>query len=251
MTPPAEGAGKPAPVSSRTRPAKPALSREWIISATLGIMRRDGLQAATMRRVAQALDTGQSSLYAYVANTTELHAAVLDELMGTLPAPGPGDAGTRVRQLVAGYRDLLLTHPGLARSALALRPSGPNTLRFVDTLLGLLTEAGFSDDRAAWTADLVLLYATAIAAEHAQAPANDLARAGEQAGQALFEAVRTADGDSYPHLSRLSTVVLGGTPGQRWAWALDVLLADVVPTPLSTDLPHSPGADTTTGKERP
>ncbi|MET8850768.1 TetR/AcrR family transcriptional regulator C-terminal domain-containing protein [Amycolatopsis sp. NPDC004625] len=225
--------GKRTPVSSRTRPAKPALSREWIIAATLEIMRRDGLQAATVRRVAQALDTGQSSLYAYVANTTELHAAVLDELMGTLPTPGPGDAGARVRQLVAGYRDLLLAHPGLARSALVLRPSGPNTLRFLDTLLGLLTEAGFGDDRAAWTADLVVLYATALAAEHARPPAGDATGTGDRAGQALFEAVRTADVGTYPHLSRLSAVALGGTPGQRWAWALDVLLADVVPTPLS------------------
>jgi len=37
-----------------------------------------------MRRVAQALDTGPASLYVYVANTAALHAAVLDELIGSL-----------------------------------------------------------------------------------------------------------------------------------------------------------------------
>jgi len=45
-------------------------------------MREEGLERVTMRRLAAALDTGPSSLYVYVRNTAELHAAVLDELLG-------------------------------------------------------------------------------------------------------------------------------------------------------------------------
>jgi len=47
----------------RERPAKPPLSREWIVAETITIMRTEGLEKATMRRVAQALDTGPASLY--------------------------------------------------------------------------------------------------------------------------------------------------------------------------------------------
>src|SRR4051794_41785849 len=76
--------------SRRERPAKPALTREWIVAETIEIMRKEGLEKVTMRRVAQALDTGPASLYVYVANTAELHAAVLDELIGSLDF-GTGD----------------------------------------------------------------------------------------------------------------------------------------------------------------
>ncbi|MFK4274211.1 TetR/AcrR family transcriptional regulator, partial [Streptomyces milbemycinicus] len=66
---------------SRERPAKPALSRRWIVDTAVRIMRAEGLGKVTMRRLAQELDTGPSSLYVYVANTAELHAAVLDSLL--------------------------------------------------------------------------------------------------------------------------------------------------------------------------
>lgn len=219
-----EHVGRVAPVSRRDRPAKPPLSRAWIIAETIDIMRREGLQAATMRRVAQALDTGPSSLYVYIANTTELHAAVLDELMGTLHVPDGGDPSEKARRLLRDYRDLLLAYPGLARSALALRPSGPNTMRFLDALLGLLLHGGMTADRAAWTSDLLMLYVVALAAEHGAAPLNDTACGKEEAGRALVEAVTGADPDEHPHIAGVTADLLGGTPEQRWEWALTVLL---------------------------
>ena len=227
------GGRRPAPLSRRQRPAKPPLSREWIIAETIEIMRREGLQAATMRRVAQALDTGPASLYVYVANTVELHAAVLDELMGQLTVGPSGDWAGKLRGLVQDYRDLLTSHPGLAHSAIALRPSGPNTIAFIDTVLGLLIEGGADPARASWTADLLMLYATAISAEHA----TDARR------HAHVDAVHDADPSTAPHVVEHAEVVRGGTPAQRWAWALDVLIGggSSTPTPL----------DDRRGKEHP
>lgn len=244
------GARRPAPTSRRQRPAKPPLSREWIIAETIEIMRREGLQAATMRRVAQALDTGPASLYVYVANTVELHAAVVDELMGQLSVRPHGDWADRLRGLLQDYRDLLTTHPGLANSAIALRPSGPNTIAFVDTALRLLIEGGMLPARAAWTVDLLLLYATAIAAEHAPAPPDghpDPATtpettpgaSGSPDGRwyALVDAVHDADPAAAPHVAAHAEVLLGGTPAQRWAWALDVLIGGGSTTPTPVDDP--------------
>src|SRR3954454_14940364 len=109
--------------SRRDRPAKPALSRDWIVAETIKIVRAEGLERATMRRVAQALDTGPASLYVYVANTAELHAAVLDELIASTD-PEPGDWLARLESVLAAYAEVLFTYPGLARSALVLRPTG-------------------------------------------------------------------------------------------------------------------------------
>src|SRR6201999_2785881 len=79
------------PRSRRERPAKPALTRPGIVAAAVEIMRTEGLPKVTVRRLAQDLDTGPASLYVYFRNTAELHAAILDELLGTIPAPVAGD----------------------------------------------------------------------------------------------------------------------------------------------------------------
>src|ERR1700722_19173459 len=47
--------------AARTRP----LSKETIVDAALAIVDADGLDAMTMRRVAQHFDTGAASLYAH------------------------------------------------------------------------------------------------------------------------------------------------------------------------------------------
>src|SRR6266571_6551958 len=88
-------------VSRRERPAKPALTREGIVAAAVGVMQAEGLDRVTMRRLAQELDTGPASLYVYVRNTAELHAAVLDELLGTIgPAPAEGSWRERLERVL-------------------------------------------------------------------------------------------------------------------------------------------------------
>ncbi|WP_222843985.1 TetR/AcrR family transcriptional regulator [Cellulosimicrobium sp. CUA-896] len=73
-----------APISRRDRPAKPALSREAIVAAALHVLKRDGAEKLTIRRVADELDTGPASLYVYVKNVTVLHALLIDGLLADL-----------------------------------------------------------------------------------------------------------------------------------------------------------------------
>ena len=219
------------PRSRRDRPAKPPLSRRWIIDETLRIMREEGLERATMRRVARALDTGPASLYAYVSSTAELHAAVVDELVGPIEAPADEHWRPRLVALLTRYRDVLAAHPGLARSALVLRPSGPHLLALFDELIGLLLEGGAGAVSASWGADLLLQTATATAAEHGRSP-NDLDAGRDLAAQqrATEAAVRRSDPSVTPHLAAHADAVVGGTPDQRWTWALDALVNGVLAT---------------------
>src|ERR1700754_3639375 len=72
------------PRSRRDRPAKPALSRDAIVEAGLQIVRKEGIDALTMRRIAQALDTGPASLYVYVANRDELWELLFDAAIASV-----------------------------------------------------------------------------------------------------------------------------------------------------------------------
>jgi AcrR family transcriptional regulator len=222
------------PRSRRERPAKPALSREWIISATIDIMRREGLAKATMRRVAQALDTGPASLYVYIANTAELHAAVLDELLGTLEVRTEGGWAERLEALLGDYRTLLFTYPGLARSAVVIRPTGSHAIVFIDRLLGLLLEGGVEPTRAAWGVDLLILHVTADAAEHSAPAPDEITSPADREAEwdAISRAIAAADPAAAPHVVAHSEAILSGRPEQRAHWALAVLIAGIAGTPV-------------------
>lgn len=225
--------------SRRERPAKPALSRAWIIAETLQIIRTEGLEKATMRRVAQALDTGPASLYVYVTNTAELHSAVLDELLGALAWETTGTWNERVDVLLRSYADVLFAYPGLARSALLIRPTGPNAVRLYDRVLGLLLEGEVAVDRAAWGVDLLLQYVTGNAAEHSTPSPSDIdAPADDEAEMdVLTRALRAADPTTTPHVAAHVDVLLSGEPTQRVTWGIQAIISGIAatPTPVATD----------------
>ncbi|MFE2415793.1 TetR/AcrR family transcriptional regulator [Streptomyces hokutonensis] len=210
------------PRSRRERPAKPALSRAGIVAAAVAVLRAEGLQKVTMRRLAQELDTGPASLYVYVRNTAELHAAVLDELLGTIgPVPAEGSWRERLEQVLTAYTAMLLQHPSLARSALTAWPSGPHYLNLIETLLALLDEGGVPPAQAAWGVDLLLQQATATAAEHS---ADDTAR---DDWDALTEALRTVSDRTHPHIAARSAELLAGAPEARLSWMFQTLITGI------------------------
>ncbi|RSM56298.1 TetR family transcriptional regulator [Amycolatopsis sp. WAC 01376] len=215
--------------SRRERPAKPALTRDGIVAAAVAILREEGLRKVTMRRLAQELDTGAASLYVYVRNTAELHAAILDELLGTIAPPPPeGDWRDRLEQLLTGYISTLLEYPGLALSALVARPSGENYLGLVENLLALLAEGDVPAERRAWGIDILLQHATATAAEHAEEDSPD-------DWDALARAVRDADETTHPQIAAHAADLLTGRPGQRMSWGLRVLITGITHTGLPTE----------------
>jgi AcrR family transcriptional regulator len=218
---------KPAPISRRERPAKPALTRQGIIDVALAIMRDEGLHKVTMRRIAAALDTGPASLYVYVHNTGDLHAQILDALLGPVVAAAPPAGGwrDRLKALLTGYQELLVQHPEIARMAMSTQPSGPNYLALVEAVLALLSEGGVSGQAAAWGLDLLLLYPTASAVEHS-GPAQAERKADELS--ALATSIATADAGRYPQIVRLGGHLTSGDGGARRDWAFDVLLDGIL-----------------------
>jgi AcrR family transcriptional regulator len=217
--------------SRRERPAKPALTRAGIIATAVELMRAEGLERVTMRRLAQELDTGPASLYVYVRNTAELHAAVLDELLGAVdlsPVKAIGDWRERLVRVLTSYTMMLFEHPGLAQSALVARPSGERYLDLLEASLSLLGEGAVPAERAAWALDLLLQFATATAAEHAtRSRAYDAQ--GEQ--DALESALRDASAATHPRIAALGTELLSGPGTDRLNWGFHVLINGTLHTP--------------------
>ncbi|MEU6477494.1 TetR/AcrR family transcriptional regulator [Streptomyces sp. NPDC047017] len=213
------------PRGRRDRPAKPALTREGIVTAAVAVLRAEGLEKVTMRRLAQELDTGPASLYVYVRNTAELHAAVLDELLGTVgPAPSEGGWRERLEEVLTAYTAMLMEHPSLARSALTARPSGPHYLNLIETLLALLDEGGVPAPQAAWGVDLLLQHATATAAEHS---AHGGGAGSREEWDALTRALHGAPAATHPHIAALADSLLSGAPGDRLSWGIRAVIGGI------------------------
>ena len=111
------------PTSRRARPAKAALSRDLIIETALDLLRNEGYEATSMRRVAQALDTGPASLYVYVANRDELLDLMLDRAVSEIEVPEPDPARWReqLKELMQAQARLMTEdYPGLTRLAMSV-----------------------------------------------------------------------------------------------------------------------------------
>ena len=217
------------PRSRRERPAKAALTREGIIDAALTILETEGIGTVTMRRIAAALDTGPASLYVYVRNTEELHAQVLDALLGRADAvPDGGTWRARLHATLTSYAGVLFAYPEIARITAASRPIGPNYYALVESVLELLAEGGVGDREAAWAVDLLLATVTSNAIEHA---APNAVGEGTDALAELATQIAAVPQSTYPRIVRLGDEMLSGTGPERFAWGLDVLINGVLATP--------------------
>lgn len=219
-------------IGRRERPAKPALTREGIVTAAVRLMQAEGLDRVTMRRLAQELDTGAASLYVYLRNTAELHAAMLEQLLGEVdlsPVTAAGDWRDRLIEVLWTYTRILFEQPGLAPSVLVTRPSGPAYLRLADGILALLAAGGMPADRAAWAVDLLLHFATSTAAE--QGTRERAIDAGDEE-DALVAALREAPADTFPHIAALGVdELMSGTGQDRLTWGFGVLINGILQTP--------------------
>jgi AcrR family transcriptional regulator len=207
--------------TSRRRP----LGRDLIVDTALELLGKGNLESLSMRRVAQALDTGAASLYAHVGNKEELHELMLDRLLGTIPLPEPDPARwqEQLREVCRAQLAVLTRYPGIARVGMETTvPTGPNALRHGEAMLALLRAGGLSDRTAALAFDTLSLWGAAFAVEVGAAEAPDLERRSAQIGAFMAE-----HADEYPTLLRVGPV-LGTTPTEeRFEFGLTVFLASL------------------------
>jgi AcrR family transcriptional regulator len=218
-------------VSRRERPAKPALTREGIVAAAVRVMQAEGLDRVTMRRLAQELDTGPASLYVYVRNTAELHAAMLEQLLAQVdlsPVTAAGDWCDRLIEVLWSYTSILYTQPGLAQSVLVTRPSGSAYLSVAEAILALLAAGGVPPARAAWAVDLLLHFATSTAAEQGT---RRRAASADDEQDALAAALREAQASTFPQIAALGDELMSGAGPDRLHWGFRVLISGITQTP--------------------
>jgi AcrR family transcriptional regulator len=138
------------PVSIWMRPETPprrtpgpqrTFSRAAIVAAAIRLADTEGLEAASMRRIAQEVGAGAMTLYHYVPSRDDLLELMVDEVAGELDLPGePGPHWRAALTLLAERkRALWLRHPWLATRMPGHPIWGPNSLRMQEYSLSVLS----------------------------------------------------------------------------------------------------------------
>jgi AcrR family transcriptional regulator len=159
------------PWSSRRekRPPRVPITREAITVAGLRIVDAEGLDALSMRRLAEELGCQASALYGHVSGKSEVLALMLDHITGevVIPEPDPEHWQEQLKELVRNIHAVLVAHRDLAGASLANIPTGPNSTYLIERFLALLLAGGLSKQVAAYAADLLPQFVTASAYEQA------------------------------------------------------------------------------------
>src|ERR1700722_4279067 len=110
---PGASASTPATRRGPSGGTKKPITGAAIISPAFGIVEREGYEALTMRRVATALETGPSSLYAHVVNKEDLDELLIGQLCAGLDLPDPDPARWRAQiiSVCTQLRDQYLRYP--------------------------------------------------------------------------------------------------------------------------------------------
>jgi AcrR family transcriptional regulator len=211
---------------------RPPLSRDAIVDVALRIVDRDGVDGLSMRRVAQDLDTGASSLYAHVANKEELLELMVDKVTGEVPVPEPEPERwqEQVKQMARDSLRALAAHADLARALMANIPVGPNALRVSDGMLAIMIAGGLPPRIAAWAMDRIFLYITADAFEGALygARARASGKNEEEFAEEFFGQLReffvNLPPERFPTISKHAETIVSGDGVDRFEFGLAMLV---------------------------
>lgn len=120
------------------------LTRERILRAAVGLADEDGLEAVSMRRIAQRLGVAAMSLYNHVADKDEILDGMVDLLIAEIelpPADAPWRTAIRARALAA--RRVVQAHPWAPRLLVARSTMSRGVLGYMDGIVASFEVAGF------------------------------------------------------------------------------------------------------------
>jgi AcrR family transcriptional regulator len=137
------------------------LDQKRIVDAAVQFIDEHGLRDLTMRRLGRHLGVEGMALYRYVPGREALLDAVVesvvDELYGDPHVHLEAHAGwvDYLHRLAHGLRRIALAHPEVFPLVATRPPAAPwvrpplRSLRWIESLLGVMVDAGFSDEDAA------------------------------------------------------------------------------------------------------
>ena len=176
------------------------------MEAALAIVAREGLDALSMRRLAQELDVWPMSVYRYFRDKEELLDAVVDGATDVVPAPAAGSWRERIAELLRQARGALGAEAGGLGPRFTRAMLTPGALRVSEAGVRILRDAGLEADEAAQAWRALCGYVFGFAAFDDGAPSAESERRARSALAALPP-------EEYPALTEAADGFAGALAG--------------------------------------
>jgi len=209
-------------VTSRTAVRRGSLSRAAVVQAALDLADAEGLEAVTMRAIAQRLGCKPMSLYRHVADKDALLDALVESIFAEYELPDPTQRAWReeLARRAGSVRRVLVRHPwALALLETRAGPDRPVTFAHAEAVLATLVEAGCSPRTAATAFVMLDSYVYGFALQQITLPSTEPeVTATDEVVQALQE---------YPTMLAVMEAV-AGDPDYEFSQEFDVGLEVVL-----------------------
>jgi AcrR family transcriptional regulator len=128
------------------RGPRKGLTVDEVVAAAIALADAEGLEAVTVRRLAQELGKAPMTLYTYVPGKAELVALMLDSLFAAMePTAAKGPWRERLTAVARDNYALYRAHPWAAAASPSRPPLGPGQCAKYEHELQALEELGLSD----------------------------------------------------------------------------------------------------------
>jgi AcrR family transcriptional regulator len=195
-----------------------------VLHAAIAHADAGGLEALTMRQLADDLGVAPMALYRHVANKDDLIDAMIDVVFGEIGLPSGGaDWRTSMRERAIALRDGLARHRWAIGLMESRRSPGPANLRHHDAVLGKLRAAGLDVAAAAHAYSLLDSYIYGFALTKMSLPFDS----SEEVGEVAESMLQPFPVNEYPNLVEILTEQVmkpGYDYGDEFEYGLDILL---------------------------
>lgn len=129
--------------------SRPRLSRTSVLAAAVTVADGEGLEAVTMRRVAEALGVVPMALYKHVADKDDLVAGMVDTLVDQMRPGVPAESAEwrdRVVEALRSARRVVVEHPWAQRAIESCTTRTSAVLAHMERVTSIFLDAGFTPD---------------------------------------------------------------------------------------------------------
>ncbi|WP_051940501.1 TetR/AcrR family transcriptional regulator [Phaeacidiphilus oryzae] len=228
---------------TRTRAPRNSLSAELILDRALHLLDTKGLDAFSMRSLADDLGVGTMALYTYFRGRDELFRAARDRVLADYSPPeAEGTWDERLRLLCLALYGLFAERPAVLRllteaKEKARHDFGDSATGTLERMLSLLRESGMEREECARSCSVLLQYTVGAALRRLHAvggggggPVCPGAGAGASAGAVAAAGAGLAerlDPERHPTLTEMLPILLTVRGGgeEQYAFGLDLIIA--------------------------
>jgi len=206
----------------RARAARPPLDRERIVTAGLRIVDEGGVEALSVRRLADALGVSPMSIYWHVTDKAELFRLIGEAVLDEVEIPHTrGDWREQLRDVHRSMLGTVLQHPNTVDILIGRARFGAAGLTLFERILSVLLQAGFSPESAFDAYQSLYLFTLGFSSVAGRsADFREIQRQGAQY-------MRSLPDDRFPSIRTVAPVIGGRNLQEQLEIGLDVVIEGI------------------------